>query len=60
VSYNHAGDNTGELSCKSKRRDITVRFAAGKSSLVVRFTKDMFPEGINTTIGAAFASKDVK
>jgi hypothetical protein len=52
--------NTGGLSSTITRRAYTVRFAAGKSSLVVRFTKDMFPEGINTTIGAAFASKDVK
>lgn len=34
--------------------------ATGKSSIVVRFTKDQFSDALNTTIGAAFASKDVK
>lgn len=34
--------------------------ATGKSSLVLRFTKDAFAEYVSSTIGAAFASKDVK
>lgn len=34
--------------------------ATGKSSIVVRFTKDVFQDNMTTTIGAAFASKDVR
>jgi hypothetical protein len=33
--------------------------ATGKSSLVLRFTKDAFAEAVTSTIGAAFASKEV-
>jgi GTPase SAR1 family protein len=33
--------------------------ATGKSSLVSRFTKDVFLERPSATIGSAFASKDV-
>jgi small GTP-binding protein len=33
--------------------------AVGKSSLVLRFVRDAFSESVQTTIGAAFASKDV-
>lgn len=34
--------------------------ATGKSSIVNRFYKDMFNEKVNTTIGAAFAARDVR